>query len=534
MGKFHGTMIPTTPRGSWKVTSTPPATGIWRPRVALGRRRVVLEHVADVAGLPPGVGDDVAGVGHLQPGQLLEVGVDQVGEAPQEPGPVARGDRPPGRPAAAAARATAASTSGPVGRRHRGDDLAGRRVEHRDPGAGGAHPPIMARPLPGPRQSRGPGGRSGPGGRLACARALLNRRRPDRPTRLQPPSAFETVAGAVADRECLVWRDRRLTYAQVAERSRRLASYLHDAGAGRPHRAGALAGHESGQDHVALALYNGNEYLEGMLGAYRARVAPFNVNYRYVGEELRYLLERRRAPAAVIYHASLAPILAEVLADLPTCRRPAPGGRRVGPSRSCPGPSTTRRPWPPPRPAGRRPGPRPTTSTSSTPGARPGCPRACCGASTTSSWRPWAGAAWAPGRSVASYEALAAQASAGPGLRLMLLPPLMHGAAQWAAFMMMADGAVIVLPTTRARMDPADVWRTVERERANTMTVVGDAMLRPLLERARPGPLRHLVARRHRQRRGPPHPGRPGAGAGAGCPRLILATRPARRRPAPR
>ena len=31
MGKFHGTMTPTTPRGSWNVMSTPPATGIWWP-----------------------------------------------------------------------------------------------------------------------------------------------------------------------------------------------------------------------------------------------------------------------------------------------------------------------------------------------------------------------------------------------------------------------------------------------------------------------------------------------------------------------
>ena len=28
-----------------------------------------------------------------------------------------------------------------------------------------------------------------------------------------------------------------------------------------------------------------------MLGAFKARVAPFNVNYRYVAEELRYLLD---------------------------------------------------------------------------------------------------------------------------------------------------------------------------------------------------------------------------------------------------
>ncbi len=101
-------------------------------------------------------------------------------------------------------------------------------------------------------------------------------------------TAFDTLVETLADRECLIWRDRRLTYADVAERSKRLAAYLHGHGLGvRAERTG-LAGHESGQDHVALALYNGNEYLESMLGSYGARVAPFNVNYRYVGEELRH------------------------------------------------------------------------------------------------------------------------------------------------------------------------------------------------------------------------------------------------------
>ncbi len=45
-----------------------------------------------------------------------------------------------------------------------------------------------------------------------------------------------------------------------------------------------------------MYLHNGNEYLESMLGAFKARVAPFNVNYRYVAEELRYLLNDSRAP----------------------------------------------------------------------------------------------------------------------------------------------------------------------------------------------------------------------------------------------
>jgi acyl-coenzyme A synthetase/AMP-(fatty) acid ligase len=45
----------------------------------------------------------------------------------------------------------------------------------------------------------------------------------------------------------------------------------------------------------------------------------------------------------------------------------------------------------------------------------------------------------------------------------------------------MAQGATIVFPDDPRRMDPDDVWRTVEREKANTMTIVGDAVLRPLV-----------------------------------------------------
>src|SRR6185437_5501557 len=108
---------------------------------------------------------------------------------------------------------------------------------------------------------------------------------------------------------------RRLTYGDVADRPKRLAAYLHAQGLGGRRERDGLASWEWGQDHLALALYNGNEYLEGMLGSYRARVAPFNVNYRYVGEELRYLLNDAR-PRAMILHSSLAPTLAEILPTL--------------------------------------------------------------------------------------------------------------------------------------------------------------------------------------------------------------------------
>ena len=83
-----------------------------------------------------------------------------------------------------------------------------------------------------------------------------------------------------------------------------------------------LAGHESHEDHLAIYCYNGNEYLEAMVGSFKARVAPVNVNYRYVAEELRYLLENSAAKA-IVYHSQFAPTLAEVLPDLRALVAPA-------------------------------------------------------------------------------------------------------------------------------------------------------------------------------------------------------------------
>ena len=133
-------------------------------------------------------------------------------------------------------------------------------------------------------------------------------------------AVHEAIAARLPDRECIVFRDRRLTYAEVTDRTRRLAHALHERGLGaRPGGRTGLAGHESHHDHLAIYAYNGNEYLEAMLGAFKARVAPINVNYKYVAEELRYVLLDSRAKA-VVYHSAFAPNLAAVLPDLPDVR----------------------------------------------------------------------------------------------------------------------------------------------------------------------------------------------------------------------
>src|SRR5204863_3735274 len=103
--------------------------------------------------------------------------------------------------------------------------------------------------------------------------------------------------------EALVCADRRLTFAEADERATRLANALAACGIGPG-------------DHIACYLYNSIEYLEVMIAAFKLRAVPINVNYRYVEEELRYLLGDADVKA-VVFHREFAPKLAAIREALP-------------------------------------------------------------------------------------------------------------------------------------------------------------------------------------------------------------------------
>src|SRR5439155_799396 len=67
-------------------------------------------------------------------------------------------------------------------------------------------------------------------------------------------------------------------------------------------------------------------------------------------------------------------------------------------------------------------------------------------------------------------------------MRSMPVPPLMHGAAQWVAFGAIHKGGTVVMQGNPEKLDPDDIWGTVERERVSTLAIVGDAFARPLLD----------------------------------------------------
>jgi fatty-acyl-CoA synthase len=235
-----------------------------------------------------------------------------------------------------------------------------------------------------------------------------------------------------------------------------------------------------GQDLLGIYAYNGPEYVEGMLGSWRARVAPFNVNYRYVKSELQYLLADSGA-SALIYHATFAPRIAEVLPELPKLRvliqiadesgndliHGAVDYEKIVGS----GPAQ-----PPPVE------PSPDDLYVLYTGGTTGMPKGVLWRQHDIFMTSFGGRSLYTGEVVGSLDDIVKAAAESPGTKLMILPPLMHGAAQWATFTAMNTGQSVVFSSVTNRLDCDEVIATIAREQVLAVTVVGDAMARPLAD----------------------------------------------------
>jgi acyl-CoA synthetase (AMP-forming)/AMP-acid ligase II len=283
----------------------------------------------------------------------------------------------------------------------------------------------------------------------------------------------EAIGASKPDELCLVFRDRRLTWADVTDRTRRLANHLLAEGLGCHTEREHLSGSASGQDHLAIYLFNGNEYLESMLGAFKARVAPLNVNYRYVAEELRYLLNDSQA-TAIVMHSQFAPILAEVLDDVPSLHvilqvadesgnGLLPGAVWYEDALACA--------------AATKPAVEPSGDDLYIlyTGGTTGMPKGVLWRSSDANVECFGGS-----RTAETLDDFAGEAVGG--LQALLAPPFMHGAGHWMSFRTWNTGGTIFVQDTPERLDPHDVWSLVERERLNFLLIVGDAFARPLLD----------------------------------------------------
>jgi fatty-acyl-CoA synthase len=291
----------------------------------------------------------------------------------------------------------------------------------------------------------------------------------------------EAIAEAIPEKPCIICPQRRLTWAEMTDRTRRLANYLLTRGLGFRRPRAELQGWESGQDHLALYLYNGSEYLEGMLGAFKARMVPFNVNYRYVETELVYLL-RDAGARGIIYHACFAPMLEKIRSELPKLevliQVPDDSGHPLLAGaveyETALASSSAERPeleW------------SPDDLYILYTGGTTGMPKGVL-------WRQAdIYVAAMGGRRLdrsdhPSLESIVQNARQGTQ-RILPCAPLMHGAAHWAAFHSLHGGHCVVIPGQTRRLDPDDIFATVERDKVTTILIVGDAFGRPILDQLR-------------------------------------------------
>ena len=294
----------------------------------------------------------------------------------------------------------------------------------------------------------------------------------------------ETMAAELRDRPCLIWRNQTWTWSEVTDRTRRLAQVLHAHGLGRRRDLTQCAPWESPHDHVALYLTNSNAYLEGMLGAAKAAAASINVNYRYVADELAYLLVDSDA-AAIMYHGRFAATLAEVLPRLhrsPLLLRVDDGtGDELLPgavdyemalAEAAPEPLDVEL--------------RADDLYILYTGGTTGNPKGVL-------WRQadfLVGALGVRGpnrQEVTSLDQIV-EAAAGRNLRALPAPPFMHGAAHWNALSCWIGGGTVVVQSITDHLDPGDVLDTCERHEVTSVLIVGDAFARPLVDEQRKHP----------------------------------------------
>lgn len=294
----------------------------------------------------------------------------------------------------------------------------------------------------------------------------------------------EALADALGERPCLRWRDRTWTWTEVTDRTRRLANVFGDHGIGRHRRLEDCARWESPHDHVGLYLHNGNAYLEAQLAASKAGAAAFNVNYRYVADELTHLF-RDAGAAAIVYQGAFAPTLAAVLPHLD--RRPLllrvddgsgddllPGALDYETAIAAASPARPAIEW------------SPDDLYVLYTGGTTGRPKGVL-------WRQGDFLVAALGvrrKDGSDHESVDDLVSAARGRHLATLPapPLMHGAAMWNALSTWISGGTIVIQDQVDRLDPADVLDTCERHAVTSLLIVGDAFARPLLDEQRSRP----------------------------------------------
>jgi fatty-acyl-CoA synthase len=294
------------------------------------------------------------------------------------------------------------------------------------------------------------------------------------PRQLNLADLFEVVVDTVPDRPALVAGAVRRTYRQLDERANRFGHHLADAGVG----PGA---------HVGILAYNRAEWVEAMIGCYKARLVPVNLNYRYVAPELRYVIDNADLDV-LVYERALGPLLADsVTGDGPEIRPLHLLGLdddsgvdepRLLPHRPT-GYEDALSKASPERAFGAR---SPDDLYVLYTGGTTGMPKGVLWRQEDIFFAAMGGGGWGQ-PPIEQADELAGRLNTDDATSVVMLvvAPLMHGNAQWVMWNCFMMGGTAVVYTGH-QFDPDALLRLVGDERVVSIGLVGDAMARPLVD----------------------------------------------------
>jgi acyl-CoA synthetase (AMP-forming)/AMP-acid ligase II len=287
-------------------------------------------------------------------------------------------------------------------------------------------------------------------------------------------SMWEAIADAQPHRPALVQGDRIRSWAEWDDRAARLAAAFREPGLS-----------ENGK--VASYLYNSIEYMEGVFATWKCGGAPVNVNYRYLEEELVYLLTNSDTEI-LLFHGSLGEHVAKVAARVPTLRafiQVDDGSPLIDGALRYEDLISSHDPLPREEHSG-------DDLYILYTGGTTGMPKGVM-------WRnedlfmslvPYVYALAGeqlPDDGPAGAGAIAARVEAAGNTPVHLpASPLMHGTGFMSSLQALTMGGTIVTLESRA-FDADELWRAVQRNGVTQMAIVGDAFGKPMsraLERA--------------------------------------------------
>ena len=278
---------------------------------------------------------------------------------------------------------------------------------------------------------------------------------------------WESVADEIGDRDAVVCGDNRRTWTEYEDRAARLAAAFAEAGLERDSKVG-------------LYLYNGNEYLESQFACMKGRGVAININYRYLDDELLYLLDNSDAEA-LVFHTSLGERVARIMERAPKIKlwiQVDDGGEKV------PGALDYERVV-----EGHDPAPRITRSADDIymlyTGGTTGMPKGVM-YDIGSMCQLFLGLSYPIyGLAIPQPEEIGAVArarwEAGEPVRSLPGCPLMHGTGMWLGGLVSHLGGGVIHTLTGRNFDADELWQVASTERCTQLVIVGDAFAKPML-----------------------------------------------------